>query len=307
MNGTRSDAPIAVTGATGFVGGRFLNLARDEGRVLVCLTRRPQPERDGVKWVQGDLHEPDALRRLCADAASVVHIAGVVNAPDAHGFERGNVEGTRNVLDAAARAGVTRFVHVSSLAAREPDLSHYGASKARAEVKVRTAALPHVIVRPPAIYGPGDTEMLELFRMAKRGTVLLPPEGRMSAIHADDLARLLLALADGAGPDDALYEVDDGSGGTTHKQFAAALGDAMARDVRALAMPAPVLKGAAFLDRLVRRDKAKLTPDRAAYFCHPDWTAAPDLAPASDVWKPRIPLVEGLRETAKWYRIQDWL
>ena len=92
------------------------------------------------------------------------------------------------MLAAAEKAGVKRFVHVSSLAAREPKLSVYGATKAGSEALVSRSSIPTAIVRPPAVYGPGDKEMLELFRMAKRGFVLLPPQGRLSLIHADDLA-----------------------------------------------------------------------------------------------------------------------
>ncbi len=80
------------------------------------------------------------------------------------------------MLAAATAGGVQRFVHVSSLAAREPKLSMYGASKARAEELVRCSGLDWAIVRPPAVYGPGDKETLELFRMAKLGLMLMPPQ-----------------------------------------------------------------------------------------------------------------------------------
>ena len=99
------------------------------------------------------------------------------------------------MLSAATAGGIHRFVHVSSLAAREPKLSLYGASKERAEGLVMSSGLDWAIVRPPAVYGPGDRETLELFRMAKLGLMLMPPKGRVSVIHVDDLARLLLALA----------------------------------------------------------------------------------------------------------------
>ena len=104
--------------------------------------------------------------------------------------------GTLSMLAAATAGGVRRFVHVSSLAAREPKLSLYGASKARAEELVHSSGLDWVIVRPPAVYGPGDKETLELFRMAKLGLMLMPPKGpRVGASTSHDLARLLLALA----------------------------------------------------------------------------------------------------------------
>ncbi len=236
-------------------------------------------------------------------------MAGVINAPGAEGFEAGNVAGTVAMLEAAKAGGVRRFVHVSSLAAREPHLSMYGASKARSEVRVNASDLPHAIVRPPAVYGPGDRETLELFRMARRGIVLLPPRGRISVIHADDLAALLLALAAPDAPSGLTVEPDDGhAGGYSHEEFAQALGRATGNDKPlTLHAPAAVMGAAAFLDRLVRGKEAKLTPDRAAYFSHPDWVASRERSVSPTLWKARIDTAEGLAATARWYAEQGWL
>ncbi|GLR48505.1 NAD-dependent epimerase/dehydratase family protein [Sphingomonas astaxanthinifaciens] len=299
---------IAITGATGFVGGRLLALAVEEGHEVVALTRRSQGERHGVTWVQGALDNRQALQRLVEHAEAVIHVAGVINAPDKAGFEAGNVTGTLAVLAAATAAGVRRFVHVSSLAAREPKLSDYGASKARAEELVSRSGLDWAIVRPPAVYGPGDRETLELFKAARLGLVPLPPGGRLSLIHADDLSRLLLALADPAAPSQLLVEPDDGrEGGWTHREFAAALAAAQDRRAIALPVPAAMIRMGARIDGLLRRDKAKLTPDRAAYFCHPDWTVDPARRPPESLWSPRIPTPQGLADTADWYCRHDWL
>ena len=297
---------LALTGATGFVGGRLLDVAISEGHEVRALARRPQPPRRGVSWIEGALDRPDALATLVEGADAVIHVAGVINAPDAAGFEAGNVAGTSAMLAAAEGAGVTRFVHVSSLAAREPQLSLYGASKARSEKSVQASPLPSAIVRPPAVYGPGDRETLDLFRMAKRGLVLLPPEGRLSLIHVDDLAALLIAAA----RSDAmlLVEPDDGrAGGWSHVEFGQALGRAMGRKVRTVSAPRLLLNLAARADRLARGPNAKLTPDRAAYFCHPDWTVAPTAAVPAELWQPKIETEAGLAATARWYEAQGWL
>jgi len=297
---------LALTGATGFVGARLLDLALGEGHAVRALTRRPQPARDGVTWIEGALDRPDSLGALVDGVDALIHVAGVINAADAAGFDAGNVAGTAAMLIAAEAAGVARFVHVSSLAAREPGLSLYGASKARSEALVEASPLSAAIVRPPAVYGPGDRETLELFRMAKRGLVLLPPTGRLSLIHVDDLAALLLALA----RDDArrLVEPDDGrEGGWTHIEFGQALGRAVGRKVRTLSAPRLLLTLAGRADRLVRGQKAKLTPDRAAYFCHPDWTVATPCAAPAELWQPRIESEAGLAATARWYEAQGWL
>ncbi len=299
---------LAVTGATGFVGGHLLDLALAEGHQVRALTRRPQQPREGVTWIEGSLDRPDSLDRLAEGADAVIHVAGVINAPDPAGFEAGNVTGTAAMLAAAEKAGVKRFVHVSSLAAREPKLSIYGATKAGSEALVTASPLPSAIVRPPAVYGPGDKETLELFQMARRGFVLLPPEGRLSLIHVEDLARLLLALASPACPDRLLVEPDDGRhGGWSHKEFGEALGKALGRRVLTLSTPRPLLNLCARIDRLVRRDRAKLTADRVAYFCHPDWMVDPGRGAPESLWRPRIDTAEGLADTARWYREAGWL
>lgn len=242
------------------------------------------------------------------DTNAVIHVAGVINAPDVAAFENGNVGGTLAMLAAATAAGTPRFVHVSSLAAREPDLSKYGASKARSEELVKSSGLDWVIVRPPAVYGPGDKETLELFKMAKAGIVLLPPKGRLSVIHVDDLARLLLNLAEREEPAKLVIEPhDERPNGWTHKEFAAALGRAVGRRAVSLATPRPLLRIGAALDRFVRGDKAKLTPDRAAYFCHPDWVVGTGNAPPADLWRPEVTTDVGLAQTADWYRLKGWL
>ena len=167
---------LAITGATGFVGGRLLDLALAAGHEVRALTRRPQPERDGVTWIEGALDRPDSLDRLVEGADAVIHVAGVINARDAGGVRGGQCHRHRRHAR-RCREGRRQALRpcVSSLAAREPKLSIYGASKAGSEALVGASPLPSAIVRPPAVYGPGDRETLELFRMAKRGFVLLPP------------------------------------------------------------------------------------------------------------------------------------
>lgn len=299
---------IAVTGGTGFVGSRFIDAAVDAGHQVQALTRRPQPPRPRVQWIEGSLDDSDSLRRLVAETNAVVHIAGVINARDPRDFERGNAQGTLSMLAAATASGVTRFVHVSSLAAREPHLSNYGASKARSEDLVQGSGLDWAIVRPPAVYGPGDRETLELFRMAKLRLMLLPPRGRVSLIHVDDLARLLLALTEGDEPSGIVLEADDGAErGWSHKQLAQAIGRAVGRRSLSLSVPKAMLRLGAVVDQLVRRERAKLSADRAVYFSHRDWVVHPNRRPPHDLWRPQVDTERGLADTADWYRAQGWL
>ena len=300
---------VAITGATGFVGQAVLEQAAVQGLAIRALARKPQAPRAGVEWIAGDLDDTAALAQLVDRAEAVIHIAGVVNAPDAAGFATGNVVGTLNLVTAAMLAGTPRLVHVSSLSAREPQLSKYGASKLKGERIAMASPLDWTVVRPPAVYGPRDREMLELFRFAKTGIVPLPPHGRMAVIHVDDLARLLLALVRGG--DDVshkLFEPDDGrAGGWSHKSFARAIGWAVGKRITPLPLPAFALRAAARGDRLLRRAAAKLTEDRVGYMCHPDWTVREELRPPVARWQPQVGTREGLKATAKWYRESGWL
>ena len=144
----------------------------------------------------------------------------------------------------------------------------------QAEALVAASGLDWAIVRPPAVYGPGDRETLELFRMARRGLMLMPPRGRClghprrRSLPPDARARRADA------PVKLIIEPDDGrpAAGPTaisRARSAAAVGMRAAT----LATPRFLLASPPALDRLVRGGKAKLTPDRVAYFCHPDWVA----------------------------------
>ena len=300
---------ISVTGGTGFVGQALLDEAAAQGLPLRALARRPQSPRDGVTWVAGDLADKAALASLVTGTEAVIHVAGVTTAPDAAGFEAGNVAGTMALVEACLAAGVPRFVLVSSLSAREPELSQYGASKARAEQVVRASGLDWTIVRPPAVYGPRDDQMFELFRAARWGIVPTPVQGKASLIHAADLARLLLAMVPGGeAVTHRSFEPDDGrNGGWSHYDLARAIGWAVGRRPWVLGLAPSLMRLAARGDVMLRRGKAKLTLDRVGYMNHPDWVVSDAARVPEGLWRAQIETRSGLRETAEWYRAQGWL
>jgi uncharacterized protein YbjT (DUF2867 family) len=235
----------------------------------------------------------------------VIHVAGAVNAPDRAGFHACNVAGTEAMLAAADACGVRRFVHVSSLAAREPGLSNYGWSKAESERVVAASALDWTIVRPPAIYGSGDMEMLDMFRLAAMGLIMLPPRGRLSIIEAGDLGRLLLDLVPSTETAGKTFEPDDGRPeGWDHREFAQLLTQAVGRRALILPLPAQMLRLASRVEGLIRPGRTKLTADRVRYICHPDWVVSPEARPPAELWRPLIETPSGLRATADWYREQ---
>lgn len=304
-----SGAPLAITGGTGFVGQAVLDAAEGHKLTIRALARRVPDDRPAVEWVSGSLSDDAALAQLVAGTSAIVHIAGLTNTPDPAQFAIANVDGTAKLIAAAKAARVKRFVFVSSLSAREPKLSRYGASKLAAEELVKASGLDWTIIRPPGVYGPRDIDYLDMFKAARLGIVPLPPGGASSMIHVDDLAELLLACVP-ASPKlrHKIFEPDDGrTGGWSHKEMAAAIGAAVGRKVFAPHLPAWVLSAAAGFDRIARGDKAKLTPDRVGYMTHPNWVARSSMAVPADIWSPRIATQDGLRMTAEWYRQQGWL
>jgi uncharacterized protein YbjT (DUF2867 family) len=298
---------LAITGGTGFVGATLVRHAAMRGHHVRALTRKPQVSGSKIEWVDGALDQPESLVRLAVGADVVIHVAGAINARDRAGFQDHNVFGTLNMVEAAKAAGVRRFIHVSSMAAREPELSDYGWSKARSEQVVGASGLEWTIVRPPAVYGPGDRETLELFKMAKRGLVFLPPPGKISVIEVSDLSRFLLTLIAHDETVGDTYEPDDGyEQGWTHRQFAEAIGTAVGRTrLTTISVPRGLMRGGARIYRLVRGKRAKLTLDRASYFSHADWVA--HRRPPAELWRPHIETNAGLKATAVAYRAAGWL
>lgn len=302
---------LALTGATGFVGGHVLAAAQTAGHRIRALTRRPQPPRAGVDWVPGDLADQTSLERLVAGADVVVHVAGVTNALDTAAFMAGNAAGSQAMVRAA---GTRPFVHVSSLAARTPRLSAYGASKAHGEDAVRAHAGPFVIVRPPAVYGPADTQLVPVFRAARRGFLPLPAGQRAAFLYAPDLAQALVALAQDLVGDGrsagGTYEIDDGAEGYDARALAQAFGQALGRRVRALTVPPVLLRAGGRVATAWARLTGGLPPlssDRARYLAYRDWTADSGPLRALGLWRPATPLAQGLALTAAWYRRQGWL
>lgn len=301
-------ALVALTGGTGFVGRATLAALGPAGFQVRALARTP-PKNDDVAWIAGDLADRAALARLVEGVEAVIHVAGLTTARDPAAFEAANVAGTLGLVEAAAKAGVPRFVFVSSLAAREPSLSAYGASKERAEKLVMASGLDWTIVRPPGVYGPWDVDYLEMFKLAKLGVVPVPPPGRSSLIHVQDLAELLVALVPGGeAVTHRLSEPDDGrKGGWTHRELARVIGWAVGRRPWVVHLSRPMLERASRADRLVRRGRARLTADRVGYLAHPDWLARAECAVPPEIWRPRIPTREGLKATARWYREKGWI
>lgn len=305
---------VALTGATGFVGGHTLHALCDAGYTVKALTRRPQPDMQGVEWIDGSLTDGKSLARLVEGADVLVHLAGLTKAITRDDFFDVNVAGSKTLFQAAQTAKVAHVVHVSSLAAREPRLSHYGASKAGTELLLtaRKWSFTWSMIRPPAIYGPGDTEILKLFKATKYGVLPAPGSraNRFSMIHVADLARALVAACDGSNKQ-AVLEIDDGQpGGYAIKDVAASLPGGDTKNTRTVPVPFALLGLVGGVNDLLARMLSKpfmLTLSTARYLCHPDWTVKEARRFKHKGWLPQFDLKAGLKDTLDWYRKNDLL
>jgi nucleoside-diphosphate-sugar epimerase len=304
----------AVTGATGFLGQHLVRALSDDGwRVRILARRDPiSPFWSGLtpEVVIGGLSDTPALHRLASGADLVIHAAGLV-AGRSSDFQRVNVEGSRAIARVVAAEPETRLLQVSSLAAREPQLSAYAASKRDGETAVDAILGPRAaIVRPPAIYGPGDREGLRLFATAASSSILpvLNPAARMALVHVEDAARQIAHLAQNpqSGP---VALCDARPEGYAWSEIMGCAAVAVGRNARLIRIPARSLHVAAAivtLDMLWRKRNSVLTFGKVRELSHSDWAVSLSEC-ASSTPTPRFDISSGFRQTVDWYRSQGWL
>ncbi|MDX6748643.1 NAD-dependent epimerase/dehydratase family protein [Geminicoccaceae bacterium 1502E] len=308
---------VALTGATGFIGRHAARELIGRGWRVRALLRRDDPELAtlGVEAVPGDLGDADAIGRLVDGADWVMHGAGAVSAPSDADFMRVNMMGTRTVAEAAASLPrPPRFLLLSSLAARHPSLSPYARSKRRAELEVegRADALRPLVVRPPAVYGPGDRGTLPIMAQLARG-LLVAPRGethRFSLIYGPDLAVLLATLVESAPERAAAIEPDDAAPeGYGWAQLAALASARLDRPVRLVGLPRGALAAPAMLLEAFGRWTGKppmLSRGKLAELYHESWLVDRATTQGLD-WRPAIGFSEGLAQTLAWYKEAGWL
>ena len=306
-SGSERGQLVALTGATGFVGGAIAQGLVQQGHRLRVLARQATrlPPKLDAEVVTGDLLDVRVLDALVAGVDSVVHCAGVTRGVTQEQFDAVNVTGTLRLAHRVVARGHVPFLLISSLAARTPQVSAYARSKRGAEDALRkTPGLQWAAMRPPAVYGPAADEILALLRWMKRGFVFVPgdPESRFSLIHADDIATAVsawLANPDFKGPFDVDDHQDDGYSWT---EFTRVAEQVFKRPIRIVRPPAAMLDTAAFLSQAWGRawgGSPALTVDKLRQLRFPDWVCDDRRFSEQTGWNPAIELQAGLEALRK--------
>jgi nucleoside-diphosphate-sugar epimerase len=308
----------AVTGITGFIGGHLAGELTRRGwrlRVLArSMPRSPGVAGPPVEVVQGSLSDPDALQGLVAGADAVLHLAGAIKGRSRADFMAANADGTAALAAAwRAHAPDARFIHLSSMAAREPGLSHYAASKHAAEERLQAigAGANWCILRPAAVYGPGDRETLRIFRAAAGPLqpMLNGGDARLTVVHVGDLARAIAALLE-TEQLAACHEITDARHeGYSWDEMARAAASAVGRAARPVRVPGMVIRALGMLGDAAALGgvAGMLTSQKAREILHPDWRSSLASQPPTSLWQPEIDLHHGFAEAVAWYRAAGWL
>jgi dihydroflavonol-4-reductase len=317
-----------VTGATGFIGSHLVEALISRGWRVRCLVRKTSVLKwiptDDVSLINGDVAlGGEDLERATRNVSVVFHLAGLTSAVDDSAYITVNVEGTRKVVTAMQKSSPdSLLVFCSSLAAAGPahgrpknetdedePVSAYGRSKLTAERIVEESGLEYLIVRPPAVYGPRDVDILAAFRLAARGFAFrVAPEGqKLSLVHAEDLVRGLACAAEAEGR--GLYYMTDGMI-HTWESVMEHISRALGKNPRVIGIPSGVAdmisRAEQFRASLIGA-KPLLTPDRIKELTQANWTCDDTRARLDIDYESLISLPEGMKSTADWYRLHKWL
>lgn len=249
------------------------------------------------------LTDVEKLTGIVADSIAVIYCAGSVRGRTPEDFAEANIEGVQAIIDALGRADhAPPLLLLSSLAATRPKVSDYSQSKYQGEMLLKGNSLfPWTILRPPAIYGPGDKEMLPVLKMAKRGLLFHAGarQQRLSLLHVDDLARAAEAwLMRWQECLHQTYSIDDGrAGGYAWDDIGAAVSTGK---YNLLKIPRFLLTNTARLNFLFARIldyPPMLTPGKVQELIQPDWLSVDNQRFHADTgWNPTLDLQSGARQ-----------
>ena len=286
------------------MGGVIARHLKAQGYQLRLLARSPDrvPQSLNAEVVGGSLADPLALDALLSGVDAVVHCAGLTRAARLSDFAQVNAAGTQRLAQRARAAGNPPFLLISSLAAREPQVSAYAHSKRQAEEVL--AAMPDLhwaAFRPPAVYGPGAADVVGMLRWMNRGLAFCPgsPQARFSVVHADDIATAVGAWLANTGIS-GIFDIDDQqAGGYSWVEFVAVAQRVLGRSVSLRSAPPGLLDAVAWIGQQLGNGFGvipALTPDKLQQLRYPDWVCRDRSFSDLSAWRPAITLQQGLAE-----------
>lgn len=306
---------IALTGATGFVGRHLIEELLSRGYSVNALARKEQQQKEGVQWIYGDLENENALTQLIEGCDTVINVAGLIKAKKANDFMIANAHAVAKLKSILKKSPQNPlFIQISSFAARERHLSDYAESKYQGEEMLKIGnELRWTILRPPAVYGPGDTETLKIFKVVKSGFAFFPgnKNNRVSWIHISDLCSAIATLVETENCENITYEVDDGApDGYSHEEFFKITAKVMNKSVVSTTIPKPVLKIFGSINQVfgaLLNYAPMVTSKKVNEICHTDWVLNKNIDFKSTGWRPKKRLTDGLKETLDWYKNNEYI
>lgn len=187
---------VFITGATGFIGGEIVLSLLGKGYQVRALARMPDRAKDllpsGVELVKGDITRPEGLYDAVSGCDAIIHLVGIIFEKGKNRFEDVHYKGTVNIVTAAKRAKVKRFLHMSALGARPDAQSNYHKTKYKGEQCVVKSGLDYTVFRPSLVFGPRDKSInlfIRVIRLLPLFPILGSGKGRTQPVSVSDVAK----------------------------------------------------------------------------------------------------------------------
>jgi len=325
---------ILVTGATGFIGYSLVSVLLNGSHEVTCFIRKHSNTRwlnslGTVKYVTGDLRDPESLAEAVKGCDVVIHLAGVTTAVNRDKYFKINHLGTRSLIDAIARnnTDLQRFVYISSLSAGGPTsldrprtesmpdapMTHYGESKRAAELALMNYKnqVPITIIRPPIVYGPLDNGVLLFFKLIKKGWSVrfTGDDLYLSLIYVEDLAEAIALLATTFVPSGEIFYIND-KYQYSASQIQKYIAEALQIDPKTIPVMRSLLYPAVGVSELLvklRRRPSFFNYQKIKELNQAAWICSAEKLAQQTGFHAKVSLPEGAHRTAEWYTKHGWI